>query len=151
MNGMISKIYHVVDSTLIDFIAKISLPLARLSLFTVYFWFGALKLFGQSPANQLVGELLARTIPFISLPHFLIILGVLEMVIGLLFILPGYERLAIFLLVIHLITTALPLFLLEAVTWKAFMVPTLEGQYIIKNAVIVALALAIASHLSHRR
>lgn len=150
MNIMISKIYSVVDRTIIDLVTKISLPLARLSLFTVYFWFGALKLFGQSPANQLVGELLARTLPFISLPQFLLILGVLEMVIGLLFILPGYERLAIFLLVIHMITTALPLFLLKAITWKAFMVPTLEGQYIIKNAVIVALALAIASHLSHR-
>lgn len=147
---MISKLYHIVDQTIVQFISRVSLPLARLALFTVYFWFGALKLFGQSPANQLVADLLARTIPFISFGHFILLLGLLEMLIGLLFILPGYERLAVLLLVLHLATTIMPLFLLKTITWKAFMVPTLEGQYIIKNVVIIALALAIASHLSHR-
>lgn len=150
MNGMISKLYYTLDNTIVNFVTKISMPLARLSLFTVYFWFGALKLFGLSPANQLVADLLTQTLPFVSANHFLLILGVIEMLIGLLFILPGYERLAIMLLVLHMITTALPLFLLQALTWKAFMVPTLEGQYIIKNMVIVALAMAIGAHLSHR-
>jgi hypothetical protein len=37
--------------------------------------------------------------------------------------------------------------LLPAVTWQSFFVPTLEGQYIIKNLVIIALAIALASHL----
>ena len=44
-------------------------------------------------------------------------------------------------------TTILPLFLLTTVTWSGFMVPTLEGQYIIKNILIIAAAIGIAANL----
>ena len=57
------------------------------------------------------------------------------MIIGILFIVRGLERLAIFLLGFHLITTILPLIFLPQITWQTFLTPTLEGQYIIKNLV----------------
>ena len=46
-----------------------------------------------------------------------------------------------------MITTAGPLVLLPSETWQSFFVPTLEGQYIIKNLVIIAAAIGIAAHL----
>jgi uncharacterized membrane protein YkgB len=46
-----------------------------------------------------------------------------------------------------MVTTFMPLVLLTTETWTGFLVPTLEGQYIIKNLVIIAAAIGIASHL----
>jgi len=41
----------------------------------------------------------------------------------------------------------MPLILLPQVTWSGILVPTLEGQYIIKNLAIIAAAIGIAAHL----
>ena len=58
------------------------------------------------------------------------------MLIGILFLIRGLERLVIALLCMHLLMTALPLVLLPQITWHAFLVPTLAGQYIIKNILL---------------
>lgn len=135
------------DSIIIDEFKKISLPLARIALFVIFFWFGFLKLFYVSPANPLVEVLLQKTMPFISFESFIIFLGIYEMVIGITFLIPHLERVAIPLLGLHMITTFLPLVLVPDVAWQSFLVPTLEGQYIIKNLGVIALATVIAAHL----
>jgi len=135
----------------ISFAKKFALPFSRIALFVVYFWFGALKLFGDSPANPLVENLLQKTLPFMTFDTFIILLGIAEMIIGLAFLIKGFERLAIILLVFHMITTALPLILLPVVTWQSFLTPTLEGQYIVKNLALIALALVIGSNLAPRK
>jgi hypothetical protein len=71
------------------------------------------------------------------------------MLIGLFFIIPRLERAAIMLLVPHMVTTVLPLFFLPSLTWVAPFTPTLEGQYIIKNLALIALAMGIGSRLSN--
>lgn len=123
------------------------MPISRIAIFLVYFWFGLLKVLQTSPASLLVVSLLDRTMPSISPESFLITFGVIEMIIGLLFIIPHLERLAVFALGLHLITTIMPLFLLPQATWQGFLTPTLEGQYIIKNILIIALAIGILAHL----
>lgn len=123
------------------------MPVARIGLFVVFFWFGALKVVGLSPASGLVQQLFAETIPFISFDAFLIGFGVFECIIGVLFLIKGFERVVMPLLLVHMVTTFLPLFYLPQETWSGFLVPTLEGQYIIKNLVIIALAIGIAAHL----
>ena len=144
---MFSKVFYFIDRLILGTVKKVSVPLARLSLFVVFFWFGALKVFGMSPANPLVAQLLTKTLPFISFEQFIIGFGIYEMIIGIFFLLPRYERIAIFLLIPHMVTTCLPLFLLPTVTWTRALVPTMEGQYIIKNLAIIATALALASRL----
>jgi uncharacterized membrane protein YkgB len=136
-----------IDNSIIAFLQKISGPLSRFAIFLVFFWFGALKLFGTSPANPLVSGLLEKTLPFITFNQFIFMFGVYEIIIGILFLFPSLIRIAIPLLFIHMITTVLPLFLLTPVTWQGFLTPTLEGQYIIKNIVIIALALSLASNV----
>lgn len=124
---------------------KITFFLAHIALFVVFFWFGSLKLFGLSPANELVHELLLK-IPIMNMwpfESFIFWLGLFEMAIALLFLFKKTTRIAIFLLLPHMCTTILPLFLLTHITWQSFLIPTLEGQYIIKNIVIVALALSV--------
>ncbi len=122
-------------------------PLARIALFVVYFWFGALKALDMSPAAPLVQELYARTIFSVPFPMFFGAFAVFEMAIGLLFLLRGMERLALLLVAAHLALTALPLALLPDTTWQGFLAPTLEGQYIIKNVLIAALAVVVGAHM----
>ncbi len=138
---------HSVDIQIIHFFRTVSIPIARFGLFVIFFWFGALKVLGLSPATPLVQHLFESTIGFMSFPTFLILFGVFECIIGLLFLFRGCERIVIPLLLLHMITTFMPLFLLPSETWSGFMVPTMEGQYIIKNLVIIAAAIGIAAHL----
>jgi len=136
-----------IDERLIMFMRKISYPLARFALFTVFFWFGTLKVLSTSPANPLVENLLHKTLPFIDFQHFIVFFGCFEMAIGIAFLVPGLERLAVALLIPHMATTFMPLIFLPQITWQSFLTPTLEGQYIIKNLVIIALALSLGAHL----
>lgn len=113
--------------------------IGRISLAIVFFWFGILKVFGVSPANGIVGELLAITLPFISFDFFIIFLGIWEAAIGILFLFPKCTKWAFILMAIQMFTTFGPMVLLPAIGWQMPMVPTLEGQYILKNVVLVAL------------
>ena len=135
------------DGRLVAFFQRISMPVARFGLFVIFFWFGLLKDLGMSPASGLVQSLFEQTMPFMGFSTFLVLFGLFECFIGILFLIRGMERVVMPLLFIHMITTFLPLFLLPQVTWSAFMVPTLEGQYIIKNLVIIATAIGIAANL----
>lgn len=136
-----------IDLKIIAFCRKMFVPFARFALFIVFFWFGFLKVIGESPASGLVQNLFERTIPIIEFSSFIILFGLFECLIGVLFIIPKTERVVIPLLFIHMITTAGPLFLLTSETWNGFLIPTLEGQYIIKNLVIIATAIGVASNL----
>jgi uncharacterized membrane protein YkgB len=144
---------YTFDVTLIHFFRRISIPAARIGLFVVFFWFGILKVIGLSPATPLVQALFEHTISFMGFPTFLVIFGLFECVIGILFLIKGCERVVIPLLFLHMITTFMPLVLLPTETWQSLFVPTLEGQYIIKNLVIIAAAIGIAAHLHplHKR
>ncbi len=129
-------------------IAKICcLPFARISLFIVFFWFGILKVFGLSPANKLVEELLEKTLYFISFDQFIIFFGIFEMIIGLSFLIPKLTRISIAMLMFHMITTFMPLVLIPNMAWRGIFVPTLEGQYIIKNLLIIAVSFDIVSKM----
>jgi uncharacterized membrane protein YkgB len=136
-----------IDQKLIRFFRRIAVPVARAGLFIIYAWFGVLKIVGLSPADMLVQNLFERTIPFIPFSTFLIAFGTFEVLIGILFLIKGAERIVIPFLFIHMVMTFLPLFLLTQDTWSAWFVPTLEGQYIIKNVALIAAAIGIAAEL----
>lgn len=136
-----------IDSSLINFFRRVFVPSARIGLFIVFFWFGFLKVIGLSPASGVVQRLFENTVPFMEFSTFLVLFGLFECLIGVLFLIKGMERLVIPLLFIHMFTTFGPLVFLPSETWQSFMVPTLEGQYIIKNVVLIAAAIGIAAHL----
>ncbi len=135
------------DADLIGFFQKWALPTARFGLFVVYFWFGILKVIGLSPASPLVQALFERTIHFMPFGTFIVLFGLFEMLIGILFLVRGAERVVMPLLLAHMITTVMPLFLVPEATWQSTMVPTLEGQYIIKNLLLIACAMGIAGSI----
>lgn len=82
-----------------------------------------------------------------SFDTFLILFGVFECIIGILFLIKGFEKIAIPLFFIHMFTTFGPLVLVSAMTWSGFMIPTLEGQYIIKNLVLISAVITIGASL----
>jgi uncharacterized membrane protein YkgB len=135
------------DVKIIHSLGRLSMPLSRFALFIVFFWFGILKIIGTSPANPMVMDLMNATLPFMTWEVFIVLFSIYEMIIGITFLIPRLERLAIALLIPHMIMTMLPLFFLSEMTWQGFLTPTLEGQYIIKNLVIIALAVGIAASL----
>ncbi len=134
------------DSILIKFFGRSFIPLARLAFFIVFFWFGFIKLIGASPASPLAEALVAKTVGAQYFDFLFIVLALLECVIGILFLFPKAVRLNIVLLLTHMLIVCSPLFLLPSYTWDGFLIPTFEGQYIIKNIVVVALAFGIAAN-----
>ena len=141
------KDIRTLDIHLIHILRKISVPTARIALFIVFFWFGILKVLGLSPASTLVHELFDQMISFVSFDTFYLLFALFECLIGILFLIPGKERVVLPLLLFHMVSTFLPMVYLPNITWQAPWVPTMEGQYIIKNLVVIAAAIGIAAHL----
>jgi uncharacterized membrane protein YkgB len=131
------------DAWLTRWMARYGLTLMRIGLGIIFFWFGALKLFPDlSPAEQLVRQ----TIYFVDPDLFIPILAVWEMLIGLGLITGLFMRLTLLLLFLQMPGTALPLVLLPEVCFTIFPVGlTLEGQYIVKNLVLITAALVLGS------
>lgn len=142
MSEFISKYEKLFDTYIPGIIPLFS----RFSLFVVYFWFGATKLFTISSANALVAALLDRTMPFIPFDIFILFLGFGEMMIALLLVIPRFSKIMFGVVVLHVITTMMPLVLLPDVSWESFLNPTLEGQYMIKNLILLSLAGMLALH-----
>lgn len=134
-----------IDLRIIAFFRRTFVPFARLSIFLIFFWFGAIKLLGLSPASPLAEALTAKTVGMQYFDSLFYLLAVIECVIGVLFLFPKATRLVIPLLLFHMAIVCSPLLLVPEYTWQQFGVPTLEGQYIIKNAVVVAVAIGIAA------
>jgi len=99
------------DLTLIRFLTRVSMPALRISLGIIFIWFGGLKVFGQSPANDLI----TKTVYWFNPDIFIPILGIWEAAIGF---------------------QSNPLNL------------TLEGQYIVKNLVLIGAAMVVGARLT---
>ena len=113
----------------------------RAMIALVYIWFGSLKIFGVSPAEGLVTKLFEITLaPYMSIQEFLVLLGLLECLIGLLWLFPRITKIAFWVMMGHLFTTFLPVLFLPNETWQSFLTLTLTGQYIIKNVVLLSAA-----------
>ncbi len=137
--------YESIDLQLIAFFKRTYIPVARASIFIIFFWFGVIKLAGLSPAGPLAQALIAKTVGLQYFDLLFNLLAVLECIIGLLFLFPKATRIVIPLLLIHMLIVCSPLLIVPEYTWQSLLVPTLEGQYIIKNAVVIAVAIGIAA------
>ena len=119
----------------------------RYSVGTIFIWFGLLKPLGISPANELVANTVYWFEDKISFVKFL---GWWEVVIGLTMFYKPLIRVSIFLLFIQMPGTFLPLVLLPEVCFTQFPFGlTLEGQYIVKNLIIISSALVIGGTLNN--
>ena len=131
-----------VDAAIAAWMERWGIPVLRVAVAIVFVWFGALKLVGDSPAAELV----AATVYVVPPDLFVPVLGVWEVLIGLSLLYRPLIRLGILLLFLQLPGTFLPLVLLPDVVFYVFPYAlTVEGQYIVKNLVIIGAALVIGS------
>ena len=137
----LQKNFDKVDYAITRWMARYGMLIMRIGLGIVFFWFGALKLVpGLSPAEELVRNTVYFVDPDILLP----ILAIWEMLIGLGLIFGKFMRLTLLLLFLQMPGTALPLLILPEVVWTSFPFGlTLEGQYIIKNLVLIGAGLVL--------
>ena len=136
------------DRAVAGFMQRWGHLLLRLALAVIFIWFGALKPLGLSEANDMV----ARTVYWFPPTVFIPILGVWEVAIGVCLLFRPLLRVAIFLLLAQMGGTFLPLVILPDVTWVRFpYAPTLAGQYILKNLIIIAAALVVGGTVRPRR
>ena len=142
------KTYDELDIFITKFMSKWGITFLRYSLGLIYIWFGILKPFGLSPAQELV----ENTVYWFDNPKtFVPILGWWEVVIGLTMCIKPLIRVSIFLLFIQMPGTFLPLILLPEVCFNNFPLGlTLEGQYIIKNLIIISAALVVGSTVRNK-
>ena len=136
------------DRRITEWMADHGLTLLRFALAVVFFWFGILKLFpGASPAEDLAARTIeALTLGVVQPQVALPVLAVWEMAIGIGLFIGRWMRVTLLLLLLQMLGTITPLVLFPAETWTTFPIaPTLEGQYIIKNVVIVAAAIVLGA------
>jgi uncharacterized membrane protein YkgB len=140
---------QAVDLKIVNWMARYGLMLLRISLGIVFLWFGVLKFFPNlSPAQDLA----TRTISFltfnivtpdISLP----LLAAWESLIGIGLLIGGDGlRITLLLLYVQMIGTMTPIFLFPHEVFKVIpYAPTLEGQYIIKNLVLISAGIVVGA------
>lgn len=137
-----------VDMVIVQWMAHFSLKFLRIGMGIIFLWFGALKFFPNlSPAADLaVRTISVLTFGLIPANTSLILLATLETAIGLGFLTGRYMRLTLGLLVFQMAGTITPLGLFPGESFIRFpYAPTLEGQYIIKNLVLIGAGLVIGS------
>ena len=121
--------------------------LIRIPLFVIFFWFGLLKVIELSPAQGLIIDTV-YWMPFLSPEDWVIVIGYWEMLIGLFFLAKKTTYYAMLLLFLQMSGTFMPLVLLPSVTFQNsnVLLPTLEGQYIIKNIIIITSAIVVGRY-----
>lgn len=132
------------DELLLNTLRRWSITALRLALGSIFLWFGALKLFGNSPVASLIQE----TYSFLPINVFVLVLGVWETVIGLGMILKRALRCMVILLCIHLIGTFSAIWFNPRIFFVRG-VPfclTVDGEFVVKNLVLITAALVIAGH-----
>jgi len=129
--------------------SRLPITILRISIGIIYLWFGMLKFFPHvSPAEDLAKETI-QLLTFGLIPPNLsiILLAGWETTIGLLLVSGFFGRVAMPLVVTHMVLTFTPLFLLPHLSFTHLPYAlTLVGQYIIKNIVIICALLAISTY-----
>ncbi|MBE0639983.1 MAG: DoxX family membrane protein [Bacteroidales bacterium] len=140
--------FHKVDITVTNWMAKNGISLLRYSIGIIFLWYGMLKFFqGASPAEDLAINTIDTLTFGLFSPKFIIIsLALLETMIGLGLIFNLFLRETLLLLYLQMIGTFTPIFLFPGEVFTTFPYAlTLEGQYIIKNVVIVSAGIVIGA------
>ena len=144
----IKEQYNLADTRIIAWMARYGITLMRVALGIVFLWFDALKFF---PGLSVSDDLAVRTISVLSLGYVspsvsLPVLAAWECVIGLGLVFGKFLRLTLLLLLLQMTGTFLPLVFFPAETWTHIPYePTLEGQYIIKNLILLGAGIVVGA------
>jgi putative oxidoreductase len=134
-----------VDARVRVFLGSTGVTALRVSIGLVFVWFGLLKVLDVSP----VSDLLARTVYWLD-PDFVVpALGAFEIVVGAMLILNRWLRLALALFAGQMIGTFLVFLIVPEVAFRDGnpLLLTVEGEFVIKNLVLLAAGMVIGSRV----
>lgn len=136
--------YLEAERKLSDYFKGKSVSLLRYAMGIIFFWYGALKVTGNSPVDELV----MHALPWIQDHLIISLIGIWEMAIGLLLFCKWTVRYGLILLFLHFPGTFLPLFMKPEACFTSIPFGlTLEGQYIFKNLILISAGLVILANL----
>jgi uncharacterized membrane protein YkgB len=137
-----------VDSLVAEWLARYSVPLLRISLGLVFLGFGVLKFVpGLSPAEGLAQATMNKlTLGLIPESVGLVLVALLETAIGVSLITRRYLRLGLALLAMAMVGVLSPVVFFPGQLFAGdFNAPTMEGQYVLKDVVLLAAGLVVAA------
>lgn len=146
--SLLKSTYNRLDRALVAWMGANGIRLLRISLGIVFFWFGILKFFpGLSPASDLAAETInSLTFGLVSPNLALLLLAAWEVLIGLGLMFGLFLRATLLLLWVQMLGTITPLLIFPELSFTRFpLAPTFEGQYIIKNIVLISAGLVIGA------
>ena len=119
--------------------------LDRWALGAYFMWFGTIKMLGHKSATSIIAETIYVGDPDTTTQF----LGLWEAAIGFCLVVHPLARAAIALLAVRLPGTLLALALKPEVCWTdAALVPTIQGQYLIKDVILLTAAMVIGGGLA---
>ena len=138
-----------IDRLLVSWLRRVSVPLMRLVLGLVFVWFGGLKVVGATPAT----ELIAGTVYLFDPAWVIPALGVVEVLIGIGFLLNRAMRLVLALFSGLMVGTLLTFVMLPDLLFEGSnpLLITVEGGYVSKNVVLLVAGMVVASQLRTHR
>ncbi len=115
----------------------------RVALGVVFLWFGALKIAGVSP----VAGMVHTAFPFMPEPYFFVALGIVEMLIGIGLITRIALRATLIVFLIQMAGTMTAPLLAPSLFFVRgnLLLLTADGEFVVKNLVLIASGLVIAS------
>ncbi|MBK7105510.1 MAG: DUF417 family protein [Ignavibacteriae bacterium] len=143
-----------IDIKIINWMSKNGVLFLRISVGIIFFWFGILKFFpGLSPAQELaIRTISIMTFGYLSPVISINLLALWEVLIGIGLLTGLTMRFTLLLLFLQMIGTLTPIFFFpnEVFTIIPYS-PSLEGQYIIKNLVIISAGIVLGSTIRGRK
>ncbi len=143
------RAWQRLDQRMVEFMSTYGIRLLRIALGVVFIWFGGLKVTGSSP----VVELVAQTVYWVSPEFFVPFLGIWEMGVGVGLCFGVALRLTLFLFWLQLAGTFLVLILRPDRAFQGGnpLLLTMEGEFVIKNLVLITSGLAVGSTVRRQR
>jgi uncharacterized membrane protein YphA (DoxX/SURF4 family) len=140
--------FHRIDAAVVRWMEKHGVVWLRISIGVIFLWFGLLKFFpGLSPAEDLaVSTIRIMSFGLIGDQVILYSLASLETLIGAGLIMNLFIRVTLLLLFIQMAGTFFPIIFFPGDVFAFFPYAlTLEGQYIVKNLIIVSAGIVIGA------
>lgn len=139
-----------IDDRVIAVLRRRAPDLMRWALGLVFVWFGALKIANMTP----VAGLVADTLAFVPIPSSVLLpaLGAFEVVVGIALVAGKFLRPVLAVLVAHLVGTFLVFVTQFQVAFQDGnpLLLTTEGEFVLKNIVLIAGALWVVASLPMR-
>lgn len=136
------------DRRIVATLGRLGIPFLRISIGVVFVWFGTLKMVRASP----VSELVAKTVYFFDPEWFVPVLGLVEVLIGAGLLARVALRLILLLFWSQILGTFLVLVLRPDVAFQGGnpLLLTVEGEFVIKNLVLLSAGMVIGSTVGRR-